>query len=128
MALISYKYVIKVTKDKQTDSAFKTLADNRITVQNMIIKTKKKLSVELTDKQAVYPVLPLQTGILFPGTMITIQGCSHYTSIIKVQHICPEISCLLQVILCPTRDYIFTMFNEKLQHLFDIEGSWLVIY
>ncbi len=39
----------------------------------MIIKTKKKLSVELTDKQAVYPILPLQTGILFPGTMITIQ-------------------------------------------------------
>ncbi len=39
----------------------------------MIIKTKKKLSIEVTDKQAVYPVLPLQTGILFPGTMITIQ-------------------------------------------------------
>ncbi len=39
----------------------------------MIIKTKKKLSIEMTDKQPVYPVLPLQTGILFPGTMITIQ-------------------------------------------------------
>ncbi len=39
----------------------------------MIIKNKKKLSVELTDKKAVYPVLPLQTGVLFPGTMITIQ-------------------------------------------------------
>ena len=39
----------------------------------MIIKSKKKLAIELTDKQTVYPVLPLQTGILFPGTMITIQ-------------------------------------------------------
>lgn len=39
----------------------------------MIIKTKKRLSVVVTDKQAVYPILPLQTGILFPGTMITIQ-------------------------------------------------------
>ena len=54
-------------------SAIKKIADNRLTVQNMIIKSKKKLSIELTDKQAVYPVFPLQTGILFPGTMITIQ-------------------------------------------------------
>ncbi|KAA3631537.1 MAG: endopeptidase La [Calditrichaeota bacterium] len=39
----------------------------------MIIKSKKKLQFEISDKQSVYPVLPLQTGILFPGTMITIQ-------------------------------------------------------
>lgn len=42
-------------------------------VENMIINAKKKLSLEISDKVEIRPVLPLQTGILFPGTMITIQ-------------------------------------------------------
>lgn len=39
----------------------------------MIIKTKNKFSVVVTDKEEIRPILPLQTGILFPGTMITLQ-------------------------------------------------------
>lgn len=39
----------------------------------MIIKSKNKLSVIVTDRDEVYPVLPLKTGILFPKSTLTLQ-------------------------------------------------------
>jgi ATP-dependent Lon protease len=39
----------------------------------MIIKSKNKLNVVVTDRDEIYPVLPLKTGILFPKTTITLQ-------------------------------------------------------
>lgn len=48
-------------------------ADNLAIGENMIIKSKKKLPVVVTDKDETYPVLPLKTGVLFPGAVMTIQ-------------------------------------------------------
>jgi len=39
----------------------------------MIIKCKNKLSILATDQMEKFPVLPLRTGVLFPGAMFTIQ-------------------------------------------------------
>ncbi len=39
----------------------------------MIIKSKTRLPVVATDREVAYPVLALMTGVLFPGTMLTIQ-------------------------------------------------------
>ncbi len=39
----------------------------------MIIKSKTPLPVVATDREIAYPVLALMTGVLFPGTMLTIQ-------------------------------------------------------
>ncbi len=39
----------------------------------MIVKSKNRIPILATDREVVYPVLPLMTGVLFPGTMITIQ-------------------------------------------------------
>lgn len=39
----------------------------------MIIKSKQKLSILVTDREGRFPVLPLRTGVLFPGTIFTIQ-------------------------------------------------------
>jgi len=39
----------------------------------MIIKSKTRLPLIATDREIAYPLLPLMTGILFPGTTITIQ-------------------------------------------------------
>ena len=41
--------------------------------QTMIIRSKKRLPLVATDRQTVYPVLPLMTGVLFPGMTFTIQ-------------------------------------------------------
>lgn len=38
-----------------------------------IIKSKNRLPLLTTDTETAYPVLPLMTGVLFPGTMLTIQ-------------------------------------------------------
>jgi len=42
-------------------------------VTGMIIKSNSRLPVYAVDSYAEYPVLPLMTGVLFPGTMFTIQ-------------------------------------------------------
>ena len=39
----------------------------------MIIKCKKRLPIVVTDREIACPVLPLMTGVLFPGMNITIQ-------------------------------------------------------
>ncbi len=39
----------------------------------MIIKTKHSLPILATDMVEEYPVLPLKTGVLFPGMMMTLQ-------------------------------------------------------
>lgn len=39
----------------------------------MIVKSKNRIPIIATDREVVYPVLPLMTGVLFPGMMITIQ-------------------------------------------------------
>ena len=39
----------------------------------MIIKSNSRLPVFAADSYAKYPVLPLMTGVLFPGMMFTIQ-------------------------------------------------------
>jgi len=39
----------------------------------MIIKSKNRLPIVTSDSETVYPVLPLMTGVLFPGTVLTIQ-------------------------------------------------------
>ena len=39
----------------------------------MIIKSKTRLPIVATDREIAYPVLALMTGVLFPGTMLTIQ-------------------------------------------------------
>ncbi|MCK4631738.1 MAG: LON peptidase substrate-binding domain-containing protein, partial [candidate division Zixibacteria bacterium] len=38
----------------------------------MLIKSKNRLPVLASDKLDEFPVLPLRTGVLFPGTMLTI--------------------------------------------------------
>ncbi|MDH4157596.1 MAG: endopeptidase La [candidate division Zixibacteria bacterium] len=38
----------------------------------MIIKSKTRLPILASDKVDEFPVLPLRTGVLFPGTMLTI--------------------------------------------------------
>ena len=38
----------------------------------MIIKSQSRLPLVASDTEAIFPVLPLQTGVLFPGTHITI--------------------------------------------------------
>lgn len=40
---------------------------------SMIIKTNSRLPVSAADSFAKYPVLPLMTGVLFPGTVFSIQ-------------------------------------------------------
>jgi ATP-dependent Lon protease len=42
-------------------------------MEAMIIKSTNRLPILATDREIVYPVLPLMTGVLFPGMMITIQ-------------------------------------------------------
>lgn len=50
----------------------------------MIIKAKNRIQVVVTDRVDKYPVLPLKTGVLFPGTMLTIQvGLSANLRLIK---------------------------------------------
>ncbi|UCD64050.1 MAG: endopeptidase La [Candidatus Zixiibacteriota bacterium] len=39
----------------------------------MIIKCKDRLPILPSDREEKYPVLPLKTGVLFPGMMLTIQ-------------------------------------------------------
>lgn len=39
----------------------------------MIIRSKKRLPLLSTDTEVEYPVLPLMTGVLFPGMLLTIQ-------------------------------------------------------
>ena len=39
----------------------------------MIKKTRHRLPILATDKVEEYPVLPLKTGVLFPGMMLTLQ-------------------------------------------------------
>lgn len=39
----------------------------------MIIKSKHKFPILISDKEQTYPVLPLRTGILFPGSTLTLQ-------------------------------------------------------
>ncbi len=39
----------------------------------MIIKSKSRLPIVTSDHEEMYPVLALMTGVLFPGTIITIQ-------------------------------------------------------
>ena len=39
----------------------------------MIIKSKRKLPVLASDKEDKFPILPLRTGVLFPGATLTIQ-------------------------------------------------------
>ena len=39
----------------------------------MIIKSRNRLPIMATDSLQTYPLLPLMTGILFPGMMFTIQ-------------------------------------------------------
>jgi len=38
-----------------------------------IIKSKNRLPIVTSDSETAYPVLPLMTGVLFPGTVLTIQ-------------------------------------------------------
>lgn len=50
----------------------------------MIIRAKNRIAVEVSDSLDRYPVLPLKTGVLFPGTMLTIQvGLPANLSLIK---------------------------------------------
>ena len=39
----------------------------------MIIKSKSRLPLLPSDSEKSYPVLPLMTGVLFPGTILTVQ-------------------------------------------------------
>lgn len=39
----------------------------------MIIKSKSRLPLIATDREIAYPLLPLMTGVLFPGATLTIQ-------------------------------------------------------
>ncbi len=39
----------------------------------MLIKSKHRYSILPSDKEFIFPVLPLRTGVLFPGTMLTLQ-------------------------------------------------------
>ena len=39
----------------------------------MIVKSKSRLPLVATDRETVYPVLPLMTSVLFPGVLVTIQ-------------------------------------------------------
>ena len=39
----------------------------------MIIKSKRKLPILASDKEDKFPILPLRTGVLFPGATLTIQ-------------------------------------------------------
>ncbi len=39
----------------------------------MIIRAKHRLAAVTTDTQQEYPILPLMTGVLFPGVMLTVQ-------------------------------------------------------
>ncbi len=39
----------------------------------MIIRAKHRLPVQTTDASNEYPILPLMTGVLFPGMMLTVQ-------------------------------------------------------
>lgn len=39
----------------------------------MIIKSKRKQQILASDKEEKFPVLPLRTGVLFPGATLTIQ-------------------------------------------------------
>jgi len=43
--------------------------DNKIE----IIKSQSSLSILASDSEEVLPVLPLQTGVLFPEMMLTLQ-------------------------------------------------------
>jgi ATP-dependent Lon protease len=53
----------------------------------MLIKSKMQLPVVATDQEAVYPVLALMTGVLFPGTMLTIQvGRPENLSLLEESH------------------------------------------
>ncbi|MEW6412260.1 MAG: endopeptidase La [Candidatus Zixiibacteriota bacterium] len=39
----------------------------------MIINSKERLPILAADREEKYPILPLRTGVLFPGMMLTIQ-------------------------------------------------------
>ncbi len=39
----------------------------------MIVRSKDRLPTVVTDQEQQYPVMPLLTGVLFPGSMITVQ-------------------------------------------------------
>jgi ATP-dependent Lon protease len=39
----------------------------------MILRAKHRLAAVTTDTQNEYPILPLMTGVLFPGVMLTVQ-------------------------------------------------------
>lgn len=50
----------------------------------MIIRAKSRIQVVVSDRVDRYPVLPLRTGVLFPGTMLTIQvGLASNLSLLK---------------------------------------------
>lgn len=50
----------------------------------MIIKSKNKFPILISDKEQTYPVLPLRTGLLFPGSTLTLQiGRSENLSLLE---------------------------------------------
>ncbi len=40
---------------------------------NIIIKSKNRIPIVVTDTEKQYPLLPLRTGVLFPGMIMTLQ-------------------------------------------------------
>ncbi len=51
----------------------------------MIIRSKERLPVQVSDKLARYPVLPVRTGVIFPGAMLTVH-IGRESSLALIEH------------------------------------------